>query len=164
MIDPGVDKVFNFREISGRIATSGQPSAQQFEQIRDAGYEAIIDLAPVDLDRYSFPGEPEKVAELGMEYFHIPVDFKDPTDIDFFLFSEAMDETQAKKVWIHCAANYRVSVFYALWAEKNENWTISESDILIRSVWESDPTWQMNDVWRSFIQSIREEAPIESLL
>lgn len=156
-----IEQVFNFRPVSQRISTSGQPTSGQLELIRNAGFEVVIDLAPVDLDRYSFAGEPERVAALGMQYFHIPVDFRNPTDIDFFLFSEAMDASLNKRVWIHCAANYRVTVFYSLWAEQQGLWDAGRSDEFIRSVWESDPQWKMNDVWQDFIANIRAESHAE---
>ena len=34
----------NFHEISGNLATAGQPTAEQFADIADAGYDAVINI------------------------------------------------------------------------------------------------------------------------
>ena len=51
------------------------------------------------------------MGQLGLEYTHIPVDFKNPTQADFDAFVAALGEHGATKVWVHCAANMRVSAF-----------------------------------------------------
>lgn len=154
----GTQEVFNYRKVSEQIATSGQPTAEQFEAIAKAGFEVVIDLAPVDMSRYSIAGEPQLVSRLGMTYCHIPVDFKQPDIADLERFFEAMDQASGRKLWIHCAANYRVTVFYSLWAESVGIWDAAESDRFIRSVWESDPDWVMSDAWKAFIDIARKQS------
>ena len=46
-----------------------------------------------------------------MNYTHLPVNFARPTQADFEAFCDSMRELQDKKVWVHCAANMRVSAF-----------------------------------------------------
>ena len=150
-----LDEIFNYRAINEDVATSGQPSVEQFHWIQQNGYELVIDLAPVDMSRYSIEDEPGLLANLGMDYIHIPVDFKNPLVSDFHAFCDAMETSENKKSWIHCAANYRVTVFYSLWAEQHAGWSQETSSQLIDSVWKSDPEWQMNEVWSSFIESVR---------
>lgn len=106
----GLDDVYNYVPISDRIATSGQPTAIQLRWIADAGYRTVINLLPSDSEN-SLPGEAELVAGLGMDYIHIPVDFKGPQEADYQRFVEAMRDSGQEPVWVHCAANARVSAF-----------------------------------------------------
>lgn len=102
--------IFNFLAISRRIATAGQPSAGQLSSVRDAGFSHVINLAPHD-DEIALPNEEQLVRDLGMTYTHIPVDFDHPRDEDFAAFTRAMGEPEHDKVFVHCAANMRVSAF-----------------------------------------------------
>jgi len=44
-------------------------------------------------------------------------------------------------VFVHCAANYRVSSFVALYGESRLGWTREDADAHIRKVWEPNGTW-----------------------
>ncbi len=38
-------EIYNFRAISERIGTAGQPTESQFRVVREAGFDAVINLA-----------------------------------------------------------------------------------------------------------------------
>jgi len=152
-------EVFNYKKINDLISTSGQPSKEDFRKIKEDGFELVIDLAPVDYDRYSIQDQPALLRNLNLPYIHIPVDFKSPSTEDYEHFSTALKNNYGKKIWIHCAANYRVTVFFSIWAEKNLNWSEEKSNELIDSIWKSDPNWTMNDVWRDFMMNARSFEP-----
>ncbi|MBL4674429.1 MAG: protein tyrosine phosphatase family protein [Arenicella sp.] len=109
--DVSIDSIYNFLVIEGLFATSGQPSETQFELIRNAGYELVINLAPESVLENSLIDETQVLAKLGMAYVHIPVVFKKPTDDDFAVFVSSIRDNSTKKIWVHCAANMRVSAF-----------------------------------------------------
>ena len=77
-----------------------------------------------------------------MEYVHIPVPFNSPTESDLFAFFEALDACRHKKVFIHCAANKRVSFFLALYRILKEGWQPDRALAAMNSVWEPDEIWQ----------------------
>ena len=104
------ESVFNYLALSDALATSGQPTKAQFAHIRQTGYETVINLLPNDHEN-SLPGQAALMEELGFNYVYIPVDFKNPRERDFEQFCEAMDTAKGDKVWVHCAANMRVSAF-----------------------------------------------------
>ena len=79
------------------------------------GFDAVINLLP-DSSEEAAADERAIVEGQGLEYHYLPVDFANPTPTDFRLFRHVMENTREKKVLIHCAANYRVSAFYALYA------------------------------------------------
>ena len=44
-------------------------------------------------------------------------------------------------VWVHCAANMRVSAFLGLWRVKREDWERDKAFELLRGLWEPNETW-----------------------
>jgi hypothetical protein len=52
-----------------------------------------------------------------------------------------------RKVHVHCAANYRVSAFYSLYALRKGRIDEKEADAIVRDVW--DPA--EHPVWAAFI-------------
>jgi hypothetical protein len=84
-----------------------------------------------------------------MEYHHIPVVFTDPKTDDFRRFVDVMFSHRDHKVFIHCALNWRVSAFVALYGELRLGWPRAKADAHIRSLWEP------NDVWSEFVRECR---------
>jgi protein tyrosine phosphatase (PTP) superfamily phosphohydrolase (DUF442 family) len=66
--------------VTATLGTAGQPTAAQFDAVKDAGYEVVINLALGTTPR-DLPNEPGIVAAHGIEYVHIPVVFDAPTTI-----------------------------------------------------------------------------------
>ena len=58
-----------------------------------------------------------------------------------------MDEHDGQKVHVHCAANYRVSAFYGLYAVRRGRCTVAEADALAQELW--DPA--EHPAWTAFI-------------
>ena len=100
----------NYREISGRVATSGSVSADRLRRLGAEGFDAVVNLLP-DSSEAAATDERAIVEGQGLEYHYLPVDFANPTLTDFRLFRRVMENAGEKKVLIHCAANYRVSAF-----------------------------------------------------
>jgi protein tyrosine phosphatase (PTP) superfamily phosphohydrolase (DUF442 family) len=107
------------------------------------GYDVVIDLLPGD-SSYAVANEGAIVQSQGVGYVHIPVDFAAPTHADLDSFTTAMDENAGKAIHVHCAANYRVSAFYSLYALAKGWWSAKEADAHIRDVWnpEEYPAWE----------------------
>ena len=139
-----LDDIYNYLGIEGLYATSGQPSESQFQLIRDAGYEVVINLAPTSVLENSVVEEKSILQGLGIEYIHIPVDFKNPTEEDFQSFQSSLDGD--KKVWVHCAANMRVSAFTYRYRTKILGQDESEALTDLQKI------WSPIGVWSEFIQ------------
>ncbi len=110
-----INEIHRFAGVDERLATSGQPKEAGLAAIASAGFEVVINLALHDDSRYSLANEPAGVRALGMRYMHIPVQFKAPQLTDLVAFNEAMQASADRKVFLHCASNYRVPVFLALY-------------------------------------------------
>src|SRR5258706_5693691 len=105
--------IYNFRAIGDRLGTAGQPTVGQFGLVREAGFEAVINLALPTSDN-ALAQEGSIVTGLGMSYVHIPVNFEAPTAADFRAFCRVMDAFEGRRVFVHCAVNKRVSAFVFL--------------------------------------------------
>ncbi len=104
----------NFQPVSETVGTAGQPTREQFASIRAAGYEVVVNLAMSDSPN-ALPNEAELVVKYGMEYVHIPVMFDSPKIRDLESFFETMARHRCSRVFVHCALNWRVSVFVSLY-------------------------------------------------
>jgi protein tyrosine phosphatase (PTP) superfamily phosphohydrolase (DUF442 family) len=135
------DDIYNFRQAAPDLATSGQPKEDQLPAIAEAGYQVVINLGLHDEPRYSLPDEATSVKALGMEYLHIPVDFGAPTGRDLDRFFAVMDRLKGQRVWVHCAANIRVTAFLGLYWQLREGWPEERAFALMRSMWRPNPTW-----------------------
>jgi protein tyrosine phosphatase (PTP) superfamily phosphohydrolase (DUF442 family) len=143
-----LEQIYNFIQISEALATSGQPTEAQMGEIAAAGYKVVVNLALPTSDN-ALKDEAATVRALGMDYHNIPVVWEAPKVSDFKQFIPLMDSLAGQKVFLHCAANYRVSMFTALYAEKRWGWTRAQADAHIRRIWEPD------EVWARFIESVR---------
>ncbi len=138
-------EIYNFRALGDGLGTAGQPTEGQFPMVRDAGFEAVINLALPTSDR-AIANEGSIVTGLGMSYVHIPVDFGAPTPQDFRAFSRVMDAFHDRPVFVHCAANMRVSAFVFLYRVLCQRVSLTEAERDLHAIWQPD------EVWSRFIQ------------
>lgn len=139
--------IHNYRAVDDRLGTSGQPTEAQLADIAQAGFQTVINLALHDDPRYSLPDEAGAVRALGMEYVHIPVQFKAPAQADLLAFCDAMDANRDRRLWVHCAANMRVTAFLGLYRVLRLGWPRDRAFALM------DGLWQPDEVWAAFIES-----------
>ncbi len=137
--------VLNFYSISANIGTAGQPGPDQFNLVRDADYSAVINLAMPD-SANALSNEGEIVNGLGMAYTHIPVPWDAPSAIHVKQFFDTMDALaeSGKNVLVHCAANYRASVFTYKYLTLRKGLSAEEATTPLLKKWlpEMDENWQ----------------------
>ena len=140
-------KVFNYYQVPGLFETSGQPNNKQLISIANRGYEAVINLAPNTTIEGRIINEEGILKSNNISYIHIPVDFNNPLDEDFNKFVAALEENKHKKIWVHCAANMRVSAF--VFKYRRDVLGLSQKNIEqdLRAI------WIPNKTWRSFLDS-----------
>jgi protein tyrosine phosphatase (PTP) superfamily phosphohydrolase (DUF442 family) len=133
-------EIYNFRMLGGSIGTSGQPAKGQFRIIRDAEFEAVINLALPTSDN-AVADEGAIVTELGMCYVHLPVDFKAPGSQDFDTFCRLMGSFEGRRIFVHCAANMRVSAFLFLYRVLYQDAGLKEAKQDLHAIWQPDTVW-----------------------
>jgi protein tyrosine phosphatase (PTP) superfamily phosphohydrolase (DUF442 family) len=87
-----------------------------------------------------------------MTYYHIPVEWQAPQLSDFTAFEQIMKQVGSAKILIHCAANFRVTAFYGLYAMKNLGWTEAQAEQLRAPVWSGSNY----PIWEEFILRVKE--------
>lgn len=140
-------QIYNFLQLSDSVATGGQPTAEQFGDIAESGYQLVINLA-LSNSSNAIAREREIVEALGMQYIHIPVIWERPVLEDFQQFSDAIAANTAQKVFVHCAANKRVSAFMYLYRRLHQQ---TEAETAKRDLYR---IWQPNETWQNFIDGV----------
>lgn len=140
------EEIYNFIKVSDEIVTAGQPTVEQLRSLAAEGFTTVINLATIDPAR-SPANEAELVRTQGMTYYHIPVDWENPQDTDFATFAQIMLQLPAGKTLIHCVANYRVTAFYSLYAQKYLGWSAAQADDFRAAIWKDSDY----PIWREFV-------------
>lgn len=144
---PPFHKVYNHVQVDERISTSGVINGEVIEQMAGEGYGALINLLP-DSNPHALAHEAELAQKHALAYHHIPVDFAAPTSADYDAFEATLNSFGAdQRVYVHCAANWRVSAFIAIYGTRHLGWTPARAAEHIAEVWEP------NEVWRAFLDS-----------
>ena len=138
--------IFNYYKVPGLFETSGQPNNKQLISIANGGYEAVINLAPNTTIEGRIINEEDILKSNNITYIHIPVDFNNPLDEDFNKFVAALEQNKHKRIWVHCAANMRVSAF--VFKYRRDVLGLSPKNI------EEDleAIWVPNKTWSSFLE------------
>jgi uncharacterized protein (TIGR01244 family) len=142
--------IYNYRQVNDRLITAGQPTEEQLKVAAEEGVTTVINLATIN-PPYSLPDEAGLVRSLGMSYHHIPVEWGNPQESDFQAFERVMQAQPAGKTLIHCAANFRVTAFYALYALKHLGWTEAQAEEFRASIWQGSDY----PIWEEFIRQMK---------
>ena len=148
-------EIYNYRKVDDQLATGGQPTEEQLKSAADEGFKIVINLATLD-PRYSLKDEGGLVHSLGMRYHHIPVEWEQPKESDFEAFVDVVKRLPEGKTLIHCAANFRVTAFYSLYAQKHLGWSVAQSDACRDSIWKGSDY----PVWKKFIDRMKTKLAI----
>jgi protein tyrosine phosphatase (PTP) superfamily phosphohydrolase (DUF442 family) len=147
LLGENMQDIYNYIEISDLITTSGQPTKEQFPAIQASGYEVVVNLALFE-SMNALPDEKLIVESLGMQYIHIPVLWENPTLANITDFFDVMNANVDKKVFVHCAANMRVSAFVYLYRRIEGGVSEEQAAADLHKI------WIPNEIWQKFIQSV----------
>lgn len=136
-----LESIRGYRRLGEQLATSGMPSPEHFAAMRAEGFEVVVNLALPTSD-HAMANEGEMVSAQGMTYIHIPVNFETPTADDFQRFTSVMAAFAGRKVFVHCAANMRVSAFLFLHRLRTRNVTRAQAEADLFAIWNPDGTWR----------------------
>lgn len=145
-------EIYNYVKVNDQVITGGQPTEEQIRAAAAEGFVSVINLATFDPD-YSLEDEKSLVKGLGMSYYPIPVVWENPQESDFEAFDQVMQQLPEGKTLIHCAANYRVTAFYGLYALKNLGWTETQFEAFRGQIWQGSHI----PVWERFISQVKQK-------
>lgn len=144
-----LENIYNFLKISDTIATAGQPLEEQFLAIKQAGYQVVVNLA-ISQSTNALANEQNIVEALQMEYVHIPVVWEKPTLENIVNFFATIEANVDRSIFVHCAANMRVSAFMYLYRLIFQQVNEAEARKDLERIWMPNETWQI------FIQQVIE--------
>jgi len=142
--------IYNYRFVNAQLITGGQPTEAQIKSAAAEGFKVVINLATLN-PQYSLPDEAGLVRSLGMTYYHIPVEWNNPQESDFDAFEQAFKQASNDKMLVHCAANFRATAFYSLYAMKYLGWSEAQAEQFRESIWQGSDY----PVWEEFIQAMQ---------
>ena len=134
-------EIRNYKEYSPGFASAGQPTEEQLQAVRDAGFDQVVYIA-MSNSRSAVDGEDAIVKELGMDYVHIPVIWDAPTTADFYAFASIMQREPDAKTLLHCAANYRASAFAFLYRVIYGDVPVADAKADMNEIWAPNETWR----------------------
>ena len=149
MDDSHLSSIYNYRRVSERVATGGQPTEEQLAAVAEAGCTTVINLG-LHGTEYALPDERGLVESLGMQYIHVPVLWERPTMANLARFSKVMKGHQDQDLFVHCAANMRVSAFVALDRVTHQGW-------LAETALQQVDVASFPKVWQAFIDDVVRE-------
>jgi protein tyrosine phosphatase (PTP) superfamily phosphohydrolase (DUF442 family) len=131
----------NVVEISPRLVTSGQPSAEALANLRALGFDAVIYLAPPTVHD-AVRDEQLIVTRQGLTFVNIPIRFDNPTEADFDTFAGVLTGLGTRKVLVHCQINLRASAMVFLYRAT----VLCEDPRLayeaVTKVWQPEAAWR----------------------
>ena len=128
-------------QFPNNIMTSGQPSLEEYLEICQKGYCAIINLATSQSQQFNSKAD-HTVIEKGVAYIHIPVSWQLPTLANYRCFEQILQLFDGELVWVHCAINFRVTAFMYIYCVTKLQMPVTEAQQLIERVWRPEPHWQ----------------------
>lgn len=141
--------IYNYHKVDDHVITGGQPTTEQLQSTAKEGFNTVVNLATERPD--SSLDEASLVSSLGMAYYHIPVAWDDPKLSDFEAFENLVNQLGDQKILIHCAANFRVTAFYSLYAMKHLGWSEARADEFRMRVWQGS----QYPIWEKFIGGLK---------
>ncbi|MEA2204196.1 MAG: hypothetical protein QOE77_972 [Blastocatellia bacterium] len=116
----------NFLRVNKDFCTGGQPRPEHFQQLKDDGVKAVINLRAPGEHRAA--EEEAQVKELGLRYFNIPVVYAEPKDEQATEFLKITDDPKNRPAFIHCTAAIRVGAFWMIRRVLRDGWTIEAAE------------------------------------
>ena len=136
-----IENIRDYYQINEHLATSGQPTPQEFTLIAEAGYRLIINLA-TSRSTNALEHEGVLVTDLNLVYVQIPVLWDEPKLSDVETFFKIMKCFDGQKVWVHCAKNMRVSCFIYLWQKHILDLPEPQASQPMQQIWQPKGVWQ----------------------
>ncbi|HWP42685.1 MAG TPA: protein tyrosine phosphatase family protein [Blastocatellia bacterium] len=121
-----VPPIRNFLRVNNEFCTGGQPRLEHLEQLKAEGIKSVINLRTPGEHRAQ--EEEAKAKELGLRYFNIPVEFRNPKEEQVTEFLKLTDDPENRPAFIHCTAAVRVGAFWMIRRVLRDGWTVEAAE------------------------------------
>ncbi|MFZ5425816.1 MAG: protein tyrosine phosphatase family protein [Thermodesulfobacteriota bacterium] len=135
-----LESILNFIAIDARLACCGQPAPEQYALIARHGFETMVNLA-TEKSTGHLPDEADICRANGLDFTWLPVDWEAPRLDDYLAFQKWMDASRKRKALVHCALNWRASMFCALYRVIREGLAPGAAREAVLEVWQPEGAW-----------------------
>ena len=142
---PGIK---NFLRVNEQVCTGGQPTMDDLAKMKAQGIKAIINLRMAS--EYNAEEEAAKAKELGLRYFHIPVNGAEPKAENADEFLKVTDDPKNRPAFIHCAAANRVGAFWMIRRVLKDAWKPEDAEAEAKKIGLRSPV--LRDFAMQYIQ------------
>lgn len=122
----------NFLRLNEQVCTGGQPTMEELAKLKADGIRAVINLRQPS--EYNAEEEAAVAKQLGLRYFHIPVNSNEPTDEQAQEFLKVTADKQNRPLFIHCASANRVGAFWMIRRALVDGWTVEKAEEEARKI------------------------------
>ena len=110
-----------FLQVSTDVCTGGHPRMEHFAKLKADGVKAVLNLRTPEEHRADEERAAAQAADL--QYFNIPVVYRDPKSEQVDEFLKITDDKQSRPIFIHCTAAIRVGAFWMIRRVVRDGWT-----------------------------------------
>lgn len=116
----------HLNQVTPEFATAAQPTVGILEELKAKGTKVVINLRP----RHEHNAAEEEAAakRLGLRYFNIPVEYRDPKFEQVDEFLKLTDDPANKPALIHCTMNIRAGTFWAIRRVLRDGWKWEDAE------------------------------------
>ena len=137
----------NIVEISPRLVTAGQPTAEALAELRAQGFDAVVYLAPPTVSD-AVRDEAVIVGRQGLVFVNIPIRFDAPTEQDFEALAAVLKGLGERRVLVHCQINLRASSMVFLYR------VIAAKEDPARAYEAVTAVWSPEGAWKRYLQTM----------
>jgi len=120
---PGIK---NFLRVNEKICTGGQPTLEDLARMKAEGIKAVVNLRQAA--EFNAEEEAAKAKEVGLRYFHIPVDGLNPKPENASQFLKVLGDPANRPVFIHCGSANRVGAFWMIYRVLKDGWKLEDAE------------------------------------
>jgi len=142
-----IQDIRNFLKLTEKLSTSGMPKPEEFKELSASGVKFVVNLATPKSEDW-IRSESNLVADSGMKYLSIQVDWENPTQKNLLDFMDAMDVHKNEKIHVHCQANFRATAFVSLYQILRLGMKREDVFPNLHKIWNPDEY----PIWKKFIE------------
>jgi uncharacterized protein (TIGR01244 family) len=125
--------ITNFVELSARIGTGGQPTAEGLKLLAEKGYKAVVNIR-TSSEQVDLAAEEKQAMQLGLRYFMVPFMPKEPNEEQAMAFNALMAALKDTKVFVHCGSGNRVGSLMMIYFALEEGMTVEKAEQEARKI------------------------------
>jgi len=155
---PGSSQIsaVNFLRVEKNVCTSGQPSVEDLQRLKEEGVRSLINLRRPEEDPTGQANERKVAEEIGLKYFSIPVDAANIRPEQVEEFRQILKDQDNAPFYIHCRSAGRVGAFWMIHRVLDDGWACDKAEQEAQQI--GHPSPQLQAFAKSYIEEKKPDA------